>query len=64
MSAPSPAVSAVDGARAHARERRLAELGILAVMVLWAMNFIVVKSAVAVLPPVGFTFLRYRRDAG
>jgi drug/metabolite transporter (DMT)-like permease len=28
-------------------------------MVLWALNFIVVKSAVAVLPPVGFTFLRF-----
>jgi drug/metabolite transporter (DMT)-like permease len=40
-------------------ERRLAEVGVLAVMVLWAANFIVVKSAVAVLPPVGFTFLRF-----
>ena len=29
------------------------------VMVLWAANFIVVKSALAVLPPVGFTFLRF-----
>ena len=28
-------------------------------MVVWAGNFIVVKSAVAVLPPVGFTFLRF-----
>ena len=28
-------------------------------MVLWAFNFIVVKSAVAILPPVGFTFLRF-----
>ena len=28
-------------------------------MVIWAGNFIVVKSAVAVLPPVGFTFLRF-----
>jgi drug/metabolite transporter (DMT)-like permease len=42
-----------------ARERRLAEIGVLAVMVLWAANFIVVKSAVAQLPPVGFTFLRF-----
>jgi drug/metabolite transporter (DMT)-like permease len=40
-------------------ERRLAEIGMLIVMVLWAANFIVVKSAVAVLPPVGFTFLRF-----
>jgi drug/metabolite transporter (DMT)-like permease len=42
-----------------AADRRLAEAGVLAVMVLWAGNFIVVKSAVAVLPPVGFTFLRF-----
>ena len=40
-------------------DRRLAEIGVVAVMVLWAANFIVVKSAVAQLPPVGFTFLRF-----
>jgi drug/metabolite transporter (DMT)-like permease len=40
-------------------ERRIAELAVLGVMVVWAGNFIVVKSAVAVLPPVGFTFLRF-----
>ncbi|MFL5683043.1 MAG: DMT family transporter [Chloroflexota bacterium] len=40
-------------------ERRLAELGVLIVMVFWAGNFIVVKGAIGVLPPVGFTFLRY-----
>ncbi len=40
-------------------ERRIAEIAVLGVMVLWAMNFIVVKSALAVLPPVGFTFLRF-----
>ena len=40
-------------------ERRIAELAVLGVMVLWAFNFIVVKSALAVLPPVGFTFLRF-----
>jgi drug/metabolite transporter (DMT)-like permease len=28
-------------------------------MVLWAGNFIVVKGAIAILPPIGFTFLRY-----
>ena len=55
----SPAATAVAHAHAHARERRLAEIGVLVVMVLWAANFIVVKSAVAVLPPVGFTFLRF-----
>jgi drug/metabolite transporter (DMT)-like permease len=41
------------------REHRLAEIAVLGVMVLWAFNFIVVKTAVAVLPPVGFTFLRF-----
>src|SRR5262249_54785353 len=47
-------------AHAHAtREHRVAELAVLGVMVLWAFNFIVVKSAVIVLPPVGFTFLRF-----
>lgn len=28
-------------------------------MVVWAGNFIVVKAAIGVMPPVGFTFLRY-----
>jgi len=41
------------------RERWLAELGVLVVMVFWAGNFIVVKGAIGILPPVGFTFLRY-----
>ena len=40
-------------------EHRVAEAGVLVVMVLWAANFIVVKSALEVLPPVGFTFLRF-----
>lgn len=52
--AGSPAGVSVSGS-----ERRLAEVGVLVVMVLWAANFIVVKSAVGVLPPVGFTFLRF-----
>lgn len=45
--------------RASAAERRLAEVAVLGVMVIWGGNFIVVKSAVTVLPPVGFTFLRF-----
>jgi len=49
----------VHAAEASARDRRLAEIAVIGVMVLWAGNFIVVKSAVAVLPPVGFTFLRF-----
>ncbi len=40
-------------------DRRVAELGVLAVMAFWAGNFIVVKGAIGILPPVGFTFLRY-----
>jgi drug/metabolite transporter (DMT)-like permease len=32
---------------------------VLVVMVFWAGNFIVVKGAIGILPPVGFTFLRY-----
>jgi drug/metabolite transporter (DMT)-like permease len=47
------------GASVSASDRRLAEVGVLVVMVLWAANFIVVKSALDVLPPVGFTFLRF-----
>jgi drug/metabolite transporter (DMT)-like permease len=44
---------------ATATDRRLAEIGVLVVMVFWAGNFIVVKGAIEILPPVGFTFLRY-----
>ena len=40
-------------------DRRIIELGVLGVMVVWAGNFIVVKDAIAVMPPVAFTFLRY-----
>ena len=56
----SPAAAGLDGA-AHpsAADRRFAEIAVLAVMVVWAGNFIVVKTAVAQLPPVGFTFLRF-----
>ena len=49
----------VAAAHVAASERRLAEVGILVVMVLWAANFIVVKTALSVVPPVGFTFLRF-----
>jgi drug/metabolite transporter (DMT)-like permease len=40
-------------------DRRLIELGVLGVMVVWAGNFIVVKDVISVMPPVAFTFLRY-----
>jgi drug/metabolite transporter (DMT)-like permease len=39
--------------------RRQAEIGVLVVMALWAGNFIVIKSSLAVLPPIGFSFLRF-----
>lgn len=42
-----------------AADHRLAELGVLVIMAFWAGNFIVVKGAIGILPPVGFTFLRY-----
>ena len=39
--------------------RRRAEIGVLIVMVLWAGNFIVIKGTLDVLPPIGFTLLRF-----
>jgi drug/metabolite transporter (DMT)-like permease len=62
ISGPAPAARSSVSPGVHgpsASDRRLAEIGVLAVMVLWAANIIVVKSAVAQLPPVGFTFLRF-----
>src|SRR6185369_7189826 len=55
----STPVAAAAGVSVPGADRRLAEAGVLVVMVLWAANFIVVKSALEVLPPVGFTFLRF-----
>ena len=37
----------------------MAELAVLVIMFFWAGNFIVVKGAIGILPPIGFTFLRY-----
>jgi drug/metabolite transporter (DMT)-like permease len=42
-----------------ASDRRLAEALLVVMMAVWALNFIVVKGVVAVMPPVAFTFLRY-----
>ncbi|MFL5756298.1 MAG: DMT family transporter [Chloroflexota bacterium] len=42
-----------------ARERRLAEAGVLLVVICWAANFVVVKAALGDLPPLVFTSLRY-----
>ena len=41
------------------QDRSIAEFSVLVIMVFWAGNFIVVKGAIGILPPVGFTFLRY-----
>ena len=41
------------------RERRLAEIGVLFVMVFWAANFIVVKAANEQIPPATFALLRF-----
>lgn len=41
------------------RARRIAEAGVLLVMVAWAANFVIVKGAIATVPPVGFAFARF-----
>lgn len=41
------------------RDRRLAEAAVLVVMVTWAANFIVVKAAIVVIPPIAFAALRF-----
>ena len=57
--ADRPAGVALSRPGSPLRERRIAEVAVLAIMVVWAANFIVVKDALSMLPPVGFTFLRY-----
>lgn len=54
----SPASSSLRRA-STVQERRVAEAAVLLVMVFWAGNFIVIKSSLDVLPPVGFTFVRF-----
>jgi drug/metabolite transporter (DMT)-like permease len=39
--------------------RRLAEIGVLAAVVMWAANFVVVKAAIGVVGPLTFTSVRY-----
>src|SRR5205814_2025226 len=41
------------------RQRHMAELAVVGLMVIWAGNFIVVKDALNELPPVGFTTIRF-----
>jgi drug/metabolite transporter (DMT)-like permease len=47
------------GGDRSAHDRRIIEAAVLGVMVFWAANFIVVKDVLSLVPPVGFTFLRY-----
>lgn len=44
---------------ASAVERRAAEIACVGIMVIWAANFVVVKSTIPVLTPVGYAFLRF-----
>ncbi|HUH12330.1 MAG TPA: hypothetical protein VMK65_04440, partial [Longimicrobiales bacterium] len=46
-------------ADAAARERRLTEAGLLLMVVLWAVNFSVVKVALEVVEPLTFNALRF-----
>ena len=48
-----------DQAVPSAREQRIAEAGVLAVVVFWAANFIVVKAANQQIPPLAFAFMRF-----
>jgi drug/metabolite transporter (DMT)-like permease len=60
VSPASRSTSASDvGRPGAATDRLVAEVAILVVMVVWAGNFVVVKAAVATLPPIGFTFIRF-----
>lgn len=45
--------------RASVLERRAAEAACVGIMVLWAANFVVVKSTIPVLSPVGYAFVRF-----
>ena len=56
--ASAPASRAPSSA-ARVRERRLAELGVLATVVIWSANFVVAKAAVEALGPLTFTSIRY-----
>ena len=47
------------GARAGADARRLVEAGALLVMVAWAANFVIIKGAIATVPPIGFALVRF-----
>ena len=45
--------------RASARDRRLAEISVAVVVVMWSANFVIVKAAVEAIGPLTFTAARY-----
>lgn len=47
------------GRRSSLRDRRLAEIGVLAAVLVWSANFVVAKASIAVFGPLTFTALRY-----
>jgi drug/metabolite transporter (DMT)-like permease len=47
------------GSRGSRRARRLAEAGVLATVLIWSANFVVVKAAIGVMGPLTFTGARY-----
>ncbi len=59
MAAPAPDTAAGAVSMLGREARRLAEAGAVVVMVAWAANFVIVKDAVATVPPVGFAFVRF-----
>ena len=56
---PGTEARPVPGTRAPTRARRLAEVGVLATVVIWSANFVVVKAAIGVIGPLTFTGARY-----
>lgn len=47
-----------------ARDRRIAEIGVLLVVACWAANFVIVKAAIADVPALVFTGIRYVLASG
>ncbi len=63
MTAPAPETAAgavsMPGPRPAVQGLRAIEAGVVLVMVAWAANFVVVKAAIATVPPIGFAFIRF-----
>jgi drug/metabolite transporter (DMT)-like permease len=59
MSGAEPSVPAERAGTGTPGQRRLAEFAVLIVALVWGSNFIVVKAAMDVLPPVGMSSIRF-----